>query len=172
MRILMSMLIIAVLITAPLLNGCASSQTKEGNTSGLTAADFQLQSADGDEYTLSDLKGHPVLLNFWATWCSPCRSEMPLLQELSEDTKWLQEGLVMLAVNVQESVDEVQQFMEANGFSFTVLLDISGVVSNKYNIRGIPTTFFIDKDGIIRDVTIGAFQQKAQIEQKLSLITK
>jgi thiol-disulfide isomerase/thioredoxin len=135
------------------------------------AIDFQLQSIDGNQVALTDFRGKPVLLNFWATWCGPCDFEMPLLQQIYEETKWQQEELVILAVNLQESADEVQYYLAANGYAFTALLDVNGAVSNKYDIRGIPTTFFIDKDGIIVDMVIGAFQSKAQIEQRLNLIT-
>src|SRR4030042_1872540 len=88
------------------------------------------------------------------------------------NTGWLQEGLVILVVNSQENADDVRQFVEENGFSFTVLLDITGEVGYKYNVRGLPATFLIDKDVIIRNVTIEGFWDKAQIEQRLNLITK
>ncbi|OGO00243.1 MAG: hypothetical protein A2Y58_04125 [Chloroflexi bacterium RBG_13_51_52] len=172
MRLLVAMAITLIMIVVLLLNGCAGSQIGDGNTLELIAPDFQLQSTDGGEVALSDLRGKPVMLNFWATYCGPCRTEMPLFQEIYEDPGWLQEGLVILVVNSQENADDVRQFVEENGFSFTVLLDITGEVGYKYNVRGLPATFFIDKDGIIRNVTIGGFWDKAQIEQRLNLITK
>jgi cytochrome c biogenesis protein CcmG/thiol:disulfide interchange protein DsbE len=170
MRLLLALTILVMIIATPLLNGCAGTESVEGNTLGYTAINFQLYSLDGDEVKLSDLRGQPVMLNFWATWCGPCRVEMPLFQEIYEDTRWSQKGLVILAVDVQETAGDIQQFMEANGFSFTVLLDTTGEITNKYNLRGIPTTFFIDKDGIIKDVNIGAFMSEVQIEQSLNLI--
>ena len=171
MRISVTIMILVEVIFAALLNGCTGSQPKTGNVPGLVAIDFQLQSIDGNQVALTDFRGKPVLLNFWAARCGPCVFEMPLLQGIYEETKWQQEGLVILAVNLQESADDVQYYLAANGYSFTVLLDVNGAVGNKYNIRGIPTTFFIDKDGIIKDMVLGAFQNKAQIEQKLNLIT-
>jgi thiol-disulfide isomerase/thioredoxin len=171
MRISVTIIILVGVIFAALLNGCTGSQPETGNVPGLVAIDFQLQSIDGNQVALTDFRGKPVLLNFWATWCGPCDFEMPLLQGIYEETKWQQEGLVILAVNLQESANVVQYYLAAKGYSFTVLLDVSGAVGNKYNIRGIPTTFFIDKDGIIKDMVVGAFQKKAQIEQKLNLIT-
>jgi thiol-disulfide isomerase/thioredoxin len=171
MKTSVTIMTLIVVICLALLTGCTESQTKSGNTTGFVAIDFQLQSIDGNQVALTDFRGKPVLLNFWATWCGPCDFEMPLLQGIHEETKWQQEELVILAINLQESANEVQYYLAAKGYSFTVLLDTSGAVGNKYNIRGIPTTFFIDKDGIIKDMVVGAFQKKAQIEQKLNLIT-
>jgi peroxiredoxin len=162
--------LVIVMITS-LLSGYACSQKEGGNTPGEMAVDFQLLDIYGNQVALSDLKGQPVMLNFWATWCSPCKFEMPFFQEIYEDEKWLQEGLVILAVDYQENVNDVQLFIIYYGYSFTVLLDTSGEIGNMYNIRGLPTTFFIGKDGIIKDIQIGAFSSKEQIEQKLSLIT-
>jgi cytochrome c biogenesis protein CcmG/thiol:disulfide interchange protein DsbE len=170
MRILMLMMIMAALIVAPLSSGCGDSQTEE--TPEFMAPDFKLSTPDGQQVALSDFRGQPVMLNFWATWCGPCLYEMPLFQEIFEDDKWIQKGLVILAVNQQESADDVSEFMAQNGFSFTVLLDTTGEVGFWYNVMGIPATLFIDKDGIIKSAVMGAFQNKAQIEQRLDLITQ
>ena len=93
MRLLIALIILIVIIAVPLLSGCTSSQTEDGNTTELIAIDFQLQSLNGDEVTLSDLRGQPVMLNFWAVRCAPCRLEMPLFQEIYEDPEWIEEGL-------------------------------------------------------------------------------
>jgi peroxiredoxin len=170
MRILISMLIIAVLTVPLLLGACTDSQTNE--TTEFTAPDFKLLNLDGQQVALSDFRGQPVLLNFWAVRCGPCRYEMPLFQEIFEDDKWIQKGLVILAVNLQESADDVRLFMAQNGLSFTVLLDTTGEVGNRYGVMGIPATLFIDKDGIIKSAVMGPFQNKAQIEQRLELITQ
>ncbi|MBN1161980.1 MAG: redoxin domain-containing protein [Dehalococcoidales bacterium] len=170
MRIFISMLIMAALIAAPLLSGCTSSETDD--TPELIAPDFKLSNLDGQQIALSDFRGQPVLLNFWAIRCAPCRYEMPLFQEIFEDDKWIQEGLVILAVNLQESADDVRLFMAQNGLSFTVLLDTTGEVGNRYGVMGIPATLFIDKDGIIKSAIMGPFQSKVQIEQRLALITQ
>jgi len=170
MRILMSMLIIALSIVTLLSGGCTSSETDE--TPELTAPDFQLLNLDGQQVALSDFRGQPVLINFWAIRCAPCRYEMPLFQEIFEDSKWMQKGLVILAVNEQESADDVRLFMAQNGLTFTVLLDTTGEVGLRYGARGIPATLFIDKDGIIKNAVMGAFQNIAQIEQRLALITQ
>jgi len=140
----------------------------EGTGTGNIAPDFQLQDIDGQTFSLGDLRGKPVLINFWATRCSPCRGEMPYLQEIYEE--WASRGLVMLAINIGESSPTAEEFMQSNNLSFTVLLDTTQGVAQKYKIQYIPTTFFIDKDGIIQDKVIGAFPNKAQIESRLSKI--
>jgi thiol-disulfide isomerase/thioredoxin len=110
------------------------------------------------------------MLNFWASWCGPCRFEMPFIQEVFEDTEWEATGLVILAVNIGESPSIAGGFMEDNGFTFTVLLDGTGEVADMYNTRSIPATFFIDENGIIRYIDVGAFSSKANIEQRLDVL--
>ncbi len=148
--------------------GKSPTASGEGTQVGNLAPDFQLQSLDGQTVSLGNLQGKPVLINFWATWCGPCRSEMPYIQEIYEE--WTNKGLVVLAVDIGESSSEVEEFMQGYNLSFTVLLDTKQDVAQRYNITGIPTTFFLDKDGIIQDKVIGAFQNKAQIENRLSKI--
>jgi len=151
-------LIIAVAIMA---TNCAS--TKPGET----APDFELQNLEGQTVSLSDYRGSPVMLNFWASWCGPCRSEMPFFQQVYEDTEWEAAGLVILGVNIGESPSVAGGFMEDNGFTFPVLLDMTGEVAEMYNTRSIPATFFIDERGIIRHSDVGAFRSKADLEQRL-----
>jgi len=151
-------LIIAVAIMA---TNCAS--TKPGET----AQDFELQNLEGQTVSLSDYRGSPVMLNFWASWCGPCRSEMPFFQQVYEDTEWEAAGLVILGVNIGESPSVAGGFMEDNGFTFPVLLDMTGEVAEMYNTRSIPATFFIDERGIIRHSDVGAFRSKADLEQRL-----
>ena len=142
------------------------STPAQGTRVGNLAPDFRLQSLDGQATSLSDLQGKPVLINFWATWCRPCVSEVPYIQEVYEE--WSGKGLVVLAINIGESPSKVKEFLQSYNLSFPVLLDTKQDVAQKYNIRGIPTTFFIDKDGIIQDLRIGAFSSKAEIERSLS----
>jgi len=137
---------------------------------GQPAPDFQLQSLEGQPVSLNDLKGKPVLINFWATWCGPCVYEMPFLQEVYDE--WSGKGLMLLAINIGEGSSEVKGFMQNYNLSLPVLLDIEKDVFQRYNIIGIPTTFFIDKDGIIQEKVIGAFPNKTEIENRLSKIVK
>jgi len=164
-----------MLLSALLIAGCSPRSTPtpppststpaQGTKVGNLAPDFQLNNLDGESVSLSDLRGKPVLINFWATWCPYCVDEMPYIQEVYDE--WLSKGLVVLAINKGESPSKVEEFVKDYDLSFPVLLDVKGDVANKYNIRPLPTTFFIDKDGIIRDIRIGAFQSKQEIEKSL-----
>jgi thiol-disulfide isomerase/thioredoxin len=135
---------------------------------GMLAPDFQLSYLDGTDTSLFEHKGKPVLLNFWATWCGPCVREMPILQEIYETRG--DDGLVILAVNSGENRVTVAQFLQANGYTLPVLLDSRQAVTARYNIRGIPATYFIDSNGIIRHVQVGAFSSESQLEGLLKKI--
>jgi len=132
------------------------------------APEFRLSNLEGQSISLSDFRGSPVLINFWATWCPPCREEMPFLQQIYEE--WLDKKLVLLAVDIGETPDTVESFMQSQNLSFPVLLDTNKDVAPDYNIRYIPTTFLIDEDGIIQVVKVGAFSSTAEIERNLSKI--
>ena len=145
-------------------------QLPEGTQVGNLAPDFQLQGLDGQTVSLSDFRGEPVLVNFWATWCGPCRSEMPFIQEIFDGGEWSDKGLTILAVDIGESLYTVKEFLDSNMLSFPVLLDTKQDVALKYNIRALPTTFLIDKDGVIQGIKFGAFSSKEDIEKNLSKI--
>lgn len=117
---------------------------------GAPAPDFTLQTPQGESVSLSDLRGQVVLINFWATWCAPCRVEMPAIQ-----ARYNRGGFTVLAIDFDESADLVQAFVDELGLTFTVLLDPGGDVQNLYRVRGYPTSFFVDADGIIRVFHIG-----------------
>jgi len=135
---------------------------------GEPAPDFQLQDLDGQAVSLSDLRGKPVMLNFWAVRCPDCRAEMPFLQQIYEE--WSDKGLVLLAIDIGEGPSQIKEFLEANNLSLPVLLDSDKSVAQRYNIQFIPTTFFIDSDGIIQVKIIGAFPSKGAIEKYLGSI--
>lgn len=128
------------------------------------APDFTLQTAAGDTVQLSDFLGQPVLINFWATWCGPCRIEMPVIQERFERDK--EEGLVVLAVNFDESLEEVAAYGEELGLTFHLVLDPGGEIQTRYRNRSYPTTFFVDAQGIIRAHHIGVMTEK-QLDENL-----
>ncbi len=164
-------MLIVTLVSAMLVSGCTAgsgSSNPESATVGQPAPDFKLQNLDGESVSLSDFKGKTVLVNFWASWCGPCRFEMPFLQGIYDE--WSEQELVLLTVNVGESPAQAKDFMEELDLSFPVLLDTEEAVARMYSIAAIPTTFFIDKDGVIQKKIIGAFSSKAQIESELSKI--
>jgi len=121
---------------------------------GHPAPDFEMIYPDGRRTRLSELRGRPVLINFWATWCPPCRREMPELIQAYEAHR--DEGFVILAVNVQESPSQALAFAEEFGISFQIILDTEGRVSDQYQVRHLPSSIFIDRDGIIVARWVGA----------------
>jgi len=161
--IVLTLLLAVALIAA----GCVTTSAEVAE-SVTPAPDFQLLNLDGQTVSLSDFRGKPVMLNFWATWCGPCRAEMPYIQQVYDERS--DDGLVVLAINIGESLAKVKGFMQDYGLTFPVLLDIQTEVAKQYNIQVIPTTFFIDPDGGIQDVGIGAFPNKAAIETRLGKI--
>lgn len=120
---------------------------------GNPAPDFSLPGLDGQTVKLSDFKGTPVWINFWASWCPPCRAELPDVQAAYDQRK--PQGLVLLAISISEDAPTVKQFAELNKMTSTVLLDTDETVASRYRINGIPTHIFVDKDGIIRDLVVG-----------------
>ncbi|MDR2542561.1 MAG: TlpA family protein disulfide reductase [Treponema sp.] len=118
------------------------------------AQDFTLQMLNGERVSLSSYRGKVVFLNFWATWCPPCRQEMPSMEVLYQ--RYKEHGLEMLAVNLRENPNEVRQFIQENGYTFPVLLDLDGRVGARYGVRGIPTTLIIDRQGRIIGRLVGS----------------
>lgn len=121
---------------------------------GREAPDFELLGPDGKPGKLSDYRGRAVMLNFWATWCQPCKIEMPHLARSHEAFK---DKLTVLAVSSEEQAATVQQYLVNSPQPFPVLLDQSGDVSRQYRVRGLPTTYFIGPDGIVLEQKRGAF---------------
>ena len=135
---------------------------------GFIAPDFTLQTLDGKMVTLSDLRGQVVLVNFWATWCPPCRAEMPAMQQAYD--QYRTDGFVVLAVNMLEGDAQVTDFVYQTGLTFPVLVDKGGGVSERYQVKSIPTTYFVDREGVIQDVIIGGPIPRAMIESKVTAL--
>ena len=114
---------------------------------------FTLKCLDEKLINLSDFKGKPVLLTFWATWCIPCRAEMPELQRLHE--RLGPAGLVVMGVNQNEAPETIERYRQELGLDFPTLLDLRLGTSREYAVNSIPTTFFIDREGVIRNLFIG-----------------
>ena len=155
-----------VVIGAAILGGLwvwASAVPAEATTGGLIpsprvgflAPDFSLESLSGDQISLSDMRGKVIILNLWASWCPPCRAEMPALQRVYQENH--ERGLEVLAVNMtaQDNIAAVTDFVQEFNLTFPILLDISGEVGNAYLMRALPTTFFINQDGVIQRVIVG-----------------
>jgi cytochrome c biogenesis protein CcmG, thiol:disulfide interchange protein DsbE len=123
---------------------------------GALAPDFELERISGELLRLEELRGQPVVVNFWATWCIPCEIEMPLLQDRYEKHPELH----VLAVNFAEPASEVQVFVDKHGLTFDILLDPRAIVQTAYRVRGYPTTYFIDAEGVVQAVHIGILLDK------------
>lgn len=122
---------------------------------GKPAADFQLVDPDGGLLTLADYRGQPVLVNFWATWCVPCRREVPDFVQLQEE--WGDSARIV-GVNLQERAATVSQFAADFQINYPLALDLDGEVTKAYRLTGLPETFFVDSAGILRDHRIGAVE--------------
>jgi len=116
------------------------------------APNFELKDVSDEIHSFEEYRGKPVLLNFWATWCAPCRIEMPVLQKSFEEYDG---ELSVIAINNAESKEDVQAFVDEFGLTFDVLLDPEAAIQHLYQISGYPTTFIIDSDGAIRMRHIG-----------------
>jgi len=139
----------AFLSFAVLAGVLAACQPKEGSK----APDFKLKGVDGREYTLSSFRGKVVLLDFFATWCGPCRAMTPRLAELRQ--MYPSEDFVIISVDLGESIDKVREFAEEEGMSWIVLVDPHGNVGSAYGIRAIPTLVLVDKDGTVAWIHVG-----------------
>ena len=134
---------------------------------GDVAVDFVVPTLDGSSVQLSDLRGRPVVLYFWATWCGSCTFDMPVLETFYQqetDTE-----LVVLAVNVGQSETTVQDFIAKGGYTFPVGLDGNMDVGRAYRLLGFPSTYFIDPDGVVRNVRMGQVTQEI-LEERLAMI--
>ncbi len=135
----------------------------EAPLAGYLAPDFTLPTSYGESLTLSDLRGQPVVLNFWATWCPPCRAEMPDLQAASRQFNG---RVVFLGIDQGESAAEVSRFRDEYGITYPLLVDADSRVNDEYGIRALPTTIFVDAEGVVSEVYSGILNQ-AILENRL-----
>lgn len=142
--------IACVVLLAALAPVAGSSTTQ---LKGQPAPDFVLRSLDNANLRLSEHMGEVVLLNFWATWCGPCRQEMPLLDELYN--KYRRAGLVLLSVNLDDGADRAAEMAKALKITYPVLLDTRKEVSRAYQVGTMPVTVLIDREGVVRYVSEG-----------------
>jgi len=136
-------------------------KTREGISEGEIASDFTLKDLKGMEVNLKEFRGKVVLLNFWATWCSPCRIEIPSMVELNK--KYKDRGLEIIGVNLDKlGKSEVEKFSLEHKINFRVLLNPSGSVASLYGVVVLPTTVFLDRDGKIKGRISGALDWTAE----------
>lgn len=139
---------------------------------GFSAPDFTLKTPEGEEYTLSELKGNAVLVNLWATWCPPCRAEMPAIEKMYQEYK--DQGFVVLAVDMtyQDDRMNVVPFTQELGLTFPILLDEPANVASAYQLRSLPSSYFINRAGIIQEVVIGGPMSEALLRTRIEQILK
>jgi peroxiredoxin len=130
---------------------------------GSPAPEILLKDLQGQDVKLSDLRGKVVLVNFWATWCKPCKEEMPAMQASYD--KLRDRGFVVLAVNELEDTEKVAEHIRAYGHTFPVVMDRNNTVANKYGVVGLPASFLIDRQGIVRERVSGNLLTESRIEE-------
>ena len=145
------------IVTVALTQASAAQQPGEGLTAlseRLAAPDFELTDIDGNSFRLSDHAGHVVVVNFWATWCPPCREEMPSMQRAWE--KLREEGVLMVGIDVGEDEDTIFLFSADYPVEFPLLMDSDSSVTAQWSVRGLPTTYIVDPEGYIVYRAIGS----------------
>ena len=152
----------ATTITMPGVEGAVAPRV------GQPAADFQVEGLDGQSIRLSQFKGQPVWINFWATWCAPCRAEFPEMEAVYRKNQ--AQGLVLLAVSFSEQPADVAGYVERARPSFTIGVDPPGVVAGQYRVMGLPTHVFVDAEGIIRDIRVGPMNQELMHEKLRAIL--
>ena len=162
MKLKLTILLAITISTTLIISGCSTSCPEIGNK----APDFTLPTVEGENLSLNEFEGNIIMLNFWATWCGPCKAEMPHFQDVYNDRS--NQGLVLLSIDIGENVSTVKTFVDNEGLTFPVLLDSQAKVAEQYCLpQALPQTLFIDKEGIIRARKIGAFRDKSEIESLL-----
>lgn len=139
---------------------------------GFTAPDFSLDLLGGGRVSLSQLRGKAVVVNVWASWCPPCRAEMPAIEKVYQAYKDM--GLVVIGLNTtyQDSEADAAAFVREFGLTFPIVLDRDGAVNRRYLVTGLPTTFFIDRKGIIRSIVVGGPMSETLIQTKVEDLLK
>lgn len=139
---------------------------------GFLAPEFTLHAIDEENYTLSEFRGKAVLVNLWATWCPPCRAEMPAIEKVYQEYK--EQGFIVLAINAtnQDDPSAIPAFLTQYNITFPILLDESGSVSLLYQLQSLPSSFFINREGIIQEIIIGGPMSEALLRTRVEKILK
>lgn len=150
--------------------GSATAGRIPAPRAGFLAPDFSLNTPTGETLRLSGLRGQAVLVNLWATWCPPCRAEMPTIQKMYDEYR--NQGFTVLAVNMtyQDDPFAVELFMQKYGLTFPLLLEETGEVAKDYELRSLPSSYFIDRQGAIREVVIGGPMSEASLRTHIEKI--
>ena len=162
------LLVIALVGVVFYMNQTGLDSRDEKPEVGFYAPDFTLMNEENEKVTLSELKGKPVFINIWASWCPPCKEEMPYIQKAFE---LYGDEVMFLGINVTagDSKEKAIEFMKSNGYHMPILFDYDASVSKLYRANSIPTSYFIDKDGVIKNKHIGAMNL-SQVESYLHQI--
>jgi len=139
---------------------------------GFLAPDFELKTPKGETKKLSDLRGQAVLVNLWATWCPPCRAEMETIEKIYQD--YQDRGFTVLAVNMtyQDESLKVMPFVNEHGLTFPILLDETGETANSYQLESLPSSYFINRQGLINEVVIGGPMSEALLRTRVERLLK
>jgi len=153
-------------------SGASTSGKIPAPQQGFLAPDFELKTPTGESVKLFDLRGQVVLVNLWATWCPPCRAEMKTIEKIYNEYK--DQGLVVLAVNMtyQDDPSAIMPFVNEQGLTFPILLDETGAMASAYQLRSLPSSYFIGRDGIINEVVIGGPMAEALLRTRIEEILK
>ncbi len=151
-------------------SGISTSGRIPAPQQGFLAPDFELLTPVGAAVKLSDLRGQAVLVNLWASWCPPCRAEMKSIENAYQEYR--DQGFTVLGVNMtyQDAPLEVMPFVEAQGLTFPILLDETGEMAKAYELRSLPSSYFIRRDGIINEVVIGGPMSEALLRTRIEAI--
>ena len=158
--------------TSQTTGGAPPPNPKEGFSAPSFSLDVLTEDGSSEKTSHPEYRGQIVMINFWATWCSPCREEMPAMQAVYDD--YQDDGLIVLAVNTtfQDNELDVKDFVREFNLSFPVLFDRSGDVSQQYQLRGLPSTYFVDQRGIIQAVIIGGPMKESMMRSRVEIMLK
>jgi cytochrome c biogenesis protein CcmG, thiol:disulfide interchange protein DsbE len=153
-------------------SGASTSGRIPAPQQGFLAPDFELKTPAGESITLSDLRGQAVLVNLWTTWCPPCRAEMQSIEKLYREYK--DQGFTVLAINItyQDDPSAIMPFINEQGLTFPILMDETGGTAKAYQLRSLPSSFFIRRDGMINDVVIGGPMSEALLRTRIEDLLK
>jgi cytochrome c biogenesis protein CcmG/thiol:disulfide interchange protein DsbE len=152
--------------------GASTAASIPAPQAGFSAPDFTLMTPNGESYTLSKLHGQAVLVNLWATWCPPCRAEMPAIEKIYQEYK--DQGFIVLGIDMtyQDDPFAVVPFVKEFNLTFPILLEETGDVASAYQLRSLPSSFFVNRDGFISEVVIGGPMSESLLRTRIEEILK